>query len=149
VRFSVNAASVERFEGGTARMPHRIAGLRALALAGYPVGLTIAPIMPVDGWREEYAALLDTVAAATADVPGLDLTTELITHRFTPKSKEILLGWYSRTQLEMDEDLRRQKRGKYGAVKRVYPAPVMNELRAWFESALAERLPAARYLYWT
>ena len=30
-----------------------------LARAGYPVGLTIAPIMPVDGWREEYGALLD------------------------------------------------------------------------------------------
>ena len=55
VRFSVNAAAVaQRFEGGTARMPDRLAALRALALAGYPVGLTIAPIMPVPGWREEY-----------------------------------------------------------------------------------------------
>jgi spore photoproduct lyase len=149
VRFSVNAASVERFEGGTARMPDRIAALRALALAGYPVGLTIAPIMPVEGWRGEYAALLDAVAEATRDVPGLDLTAELITHRFTPRSKEVLLGWYPQTRLEMDEDLRRQKRGKYGAVKHVYPAPVMHELRSWFDDALAERLPAARSLYWT
>jgi len=149
VRFSVNAASVERFEGGTARMADRIDALRTLALAGYPVGLTIAPIMPVQGWREQYGALLDAVAGATADVPGLDLTTELITHRFTPKSKEVLMGWYPRTKLEMDEDLRRQKRGKYGAVKHVYPAPVMHELRSWFEGSLAERLPAARLLYWT
>jgi spore photoproduct lyase len=149
VRFSVNAASVERFEGGTARMADRVAGLRSLARAGYPVGLTIAPIMPVDGWRDEYAALLDAVALATADVPDLDLTTELITHRFTPRSKEVLMGWYPRTQLEMDEDLRRQKRGKYGSVKHIYPTPVMNELRTWFEGAVAERLPAARYLYWT
>ncbi len=149
VRFSVNAASVERFEGGTARMPDRIAALRALALAGYPVGVTLAPIMPVEGWRTEYAALLDALAAATDDVPGLDLTTELITHRFTPRSKDVLLGWYPRTQLEMDEDLRRQKRGKYGAVKHVYPTPVMHELRSWFDDALAARLPAARSLYWT
>ncbi len=149
VRFSVNAAAVERFEGGTARMGDRIAALRSLALAGYPVGLTVAPIMPVDGWREQYARLLDDVAAATADVPHLDLTTELITHRFTPRSKEVLTGWYPRTRLEMDEDLRRQKRGKYGAVKHVYPAPVMHELRSWFDDALAQRLPAARSLYWT
>jgi spore photoproduct lyase len=149
VRFSVNAASVERFEGGTARMPARIDALRSLAVAGYPVGLTIAPIMPVDGWREEYGALLDAVAAATDDVPGLDLTAELITHRFTPRSKDVLLGWYPQTKLEMDEDLRRQKRGKYGAVKHVYPAPVMHELRSWFHTALAERLPKARFLYWT
>ncbi|MEJ5914445.1 SPL family radical SAM protein [Pseudokineococcus sp. 1T1Z-3] len=149
VRLSVNASGVQRFEGGTARMPQRVAALRALALAGYPVGLTIAPIMPVEGWREQYGALLDDVAAATADVAGLDLTAELITHRFTPRSKEVLQGWYPRTALEMDEDARRQKRGKFGAVKHVYPAPVMRELRDWFEAALAERLPAARYLYWT
>ncbi len=55
VRFSVNAASVARdFEGGTASVAQRLRALRAMALAGYPVGLTIAPIMPVEGWREEY-----------------------------------------------------------------------------------------------
>ena len=149
VRFSVNAASVERFEGGTARMAERVGALRALALAGFPVGLTIAPIMPVQGWREEYAALLDAVAVAVADVPGLGLTAELITHRFTPKSKAVLQGWYPRSRLEMDEDLRRQKRGKFGAVKHVYPAPVMSGLRSWFTAALAEHLPEARVLYWT
>jgi len=150
VRASVNARAVaDRFDGGTARLPQRIRALRRLALAGYPIGLTIAPIMPVEGWREEYARLLDSVASALRGVPGLDLTAELITHRFTPNSKQVLLGWYPRTRLEMDEDLRRTKRGKFGAVKHVYPAPVMAELRSWFESALSERLPEARVLYWT
>jgi spore photoproduct lyase len=150
VRFSVNAAAVaDRFEGGTARLPRRIGALRRLAQAGYPVGLTIAPIMPVDGWRDGYGDLLDAVRAALHDVPEVDLTVELITHRFTPRSKEVLLGWYPRTRLEMDEDARRAKRGKFGAVKHVYPAPVMTELRTWFEAALADRLPQARVLYWT
>ncbi len=150
VRASLNARSVaERFEGGTAPVPRRIAALRRLALVGYPVGVTLASILPVEGWREEYGALLDDVAWALAAVPGLDLTVEMITHRFTPKSKDVLLGWYPRTKLEMEEDRRRQKRGKFGAVKYVYPAPVMAELRSWFEAALAERLPQARVLYWT
>ncbi len=150
VRMSVNAPAIgDRFEGGTARMPRRVAALRELALDGYPVGLTIAPIMPVDGWQDGYGALLDDVRAALDDVPGLDLTVEMITHRFTPKSKDVLLGWYPRTRLEMDEDLRRLKRGRFGSVKHVYPAPVMTELRTWFEAALAERLPRARVLYWT
>jgi spore photoproduct lyase len=61
----------------------------------------------------------------------------------------VLLGWYPRTQLEMDEDLRRQKRGRFGAVKHVYPAPVMAELRGFFEREIASTLPAARVLYWT
>ncbi|MEJ7741602.1 MAG: spore photoproduct lyase family protein [Nocardioidaceae bacterium] len=38
-----------RFEGGTAPMPARLAALRTMALAGYRVGLTIAPVMPVPG----------------------------------------------------------------------------------------------------
>ena len=150
VRFSVNAAAVaKRFEGGTSPTPDRLAGLRTLALAGYPVGLTIAPVMPVPGYAEEYGELLDQVAAALDGVPDLDLTTEIITHRFTPTSKDVLLSWYPQTKLEMDEDLRTQKRSKFGGVKYVYPRPVMAELRAWFGTALAERLPAATLLYWT
>ncbi|WP_262286683.1 spore photoproduct lyase family protein [Micromonospora sp. MA102] len=150
VRFSVNAAPVsERLEGGTATVADRLAALRRLALAGYPVGLTIAPIMPVPDWRRHYGALLDRVASAVGGLAGLDLTAELITHRFTPGSKEVLLGWYPRTRLEMDEESRRRKYGRFGAVKYVYPRETMTELRTWFERELAARVPACRLLYWT
>jgi spore photoproduct lyase len=150
VRFSVNCPPVtSRFEGGTSRLPDRLAALRKLALDGYPVGLTIAPIMVVPDWRTEYGALLDAVAAAVEGVPDLDLTAELITHRFTPGSKEVLLGWYPRTRLEMDEESRSRKHGKFGSVKYVYPAETMSELRSWFEESIAERLPSCRVLYWT
>jgi spore photoproduct lyase len=148
LRFSVNATSVDRrFEGATAKVPARLRALSVIAAAGYPVGLTIAPIMPVEGWREEYGALLDAVAAALP--AGADLTVECITHRFTPGSKETLLDWYPRTKLDMDEARRTTKRGKYGSVKHVYPKETMAELRGWFEAALAERLPRAQLLYWT
>jgi spore photoproduct lyase len=136
-----------RFEGATSAVPQRIAALAAVAAAGYPVGLTIAPIMPVDGWREEYGDLLDGVAAALP--PGADLTVECITHRFTPGSKETLTDWYPRTKLEMDPEVRTTKRGKFGSVKHVYPKETMAELRGWFQTALADRLPAGRLLYWT
>ncbi|SNS61107.1 spore photoproduct lyase [Geodermatophilus pulveris] len=148
LRFSVNAASVDRrFEGATAKVPGRLRALSTVAAAGYPVGLTIAPIMPVEGWQEEYGELLDAAAAALP--AGADLTVECITHRFTPGSKETLLDWYPRTKLEMDEARRTTKRGKFGSVKHVYPRETMGELRGWFEAALADRLPQARLLYWT
>jgi spore photoproduct lyase len=150
VRFSVNSATVAgRFEGGTARVGARIAALARMARAGYPVGLTIAPVMPLPDWADEYAALLDDVAAALADQPDVDLTVELITHRFTEASKAVLLGWYPRTRLDLEEDHRARKRSKFGGVKYVYPAPVMREMRGWFEHALARRLPTAQVLYWT
>jgi spore photoproduct lyase len=149
IRFSLNAAEVERFEGGTARMPARIEALRRVAEAGYPVGLTIAPVMPVDGWQESYGRLLDDVAAALAGVPALDLTAEVITHRFTPSSKQVLEGWYPRTKLEMNESVRSVKRSKFGGVKYVYPKGTMSDLRSWFEREVPGRIPGARLLYST
>ena len=150
VRFSVNAAPVStRFEGGTATVADRLGALRRLALAGYPVGLTIAPIMPLPDWEADYGRLLDQVAAAVDGVPDLDLTAELITHRFTPGSKDVLLGWYPRTKLEMDEQARSKKYGKFGAMKYVYPKETMAALRGFFTRELAARVPDCRILYWT
>ncbi|MGU3292709.1 spore photoproduct lyase family protein [Williamsia sp. M5A3_1d] len=150
VRLSVNADDIaHRFEGGTARMPARIRALRQLALAGYRVGLTIAPIMPIPGWREQYGRLLADVAEALKTVPDLDLTVEIITHRFTASSKDVLLSWYPATKLEMDEDSRTAKRNKFGGVEYVYPRETMSAMRSWFVTELDAVLPDAQLLYWT
>jgi spore photoproduct lyase len=149
MRFSVNSAPVARFEGGTPAVSARLRAMRSVALVGYPVGLTIAPIMPKGNWREAYNLLLEQAASALAGLPGVDLTVELITHRFTPKSKTILNRWYTASELEMDESRRAVKRTKFGSVKYVYPAELMREMRAFFDRTIAERLPMARLLYWT
>jgi spore photoproduct lyase len=150
VRFSLNAASVSRdFEGGTANVTQRLQALRKIALAGYPVGLTIAPIMPVPAWRQEYADLMKSVAEVLAGVPSVDLTVELITHRFTPGSKEVLISWYPRTTLDLREEARTQKRTKFGGFKYVYPRDSMSEMRGFLEESIAIHLPSAKILYWT
>ena len=150
VRVSVNADDVAgRFEGGTAGVAARLDALRRLGLAGYRLGLTIAPIMPIPDWRDGYGDLLRAVADAVADVPAPDLTVECITHRFTAGSKDVLTQWYPRTKLEMDEASRTRKFGKFGSAKFVYPKDTMAELRTWFEAELADTLPFARTLYWT
>ena len=150
VRFSVNAAAVSRdFEGGTANVAQRLGALRTMTLAGYPVGLTVAPIMPVENWRAEYRELFESVRNAVTDLSRLDLTAELITHRFTPGSKQVLLGWYPKTTLDLREEARAEKRTKFGGFKYVYPKDSMAEMKAWFEETIGELLPKARILYWT
>ena len=153
-RVSLNAEPISRsVEGGTASLTARLEALRRLALpvtsggGGYPVGVVIAPIMPVDGWPEHYTRLLDMIAAAL-DFP-CDLTFELITHRFTPGSRDVLRGWYPNTALEMDEAGRVAKRNKWGGEKYVYEPATMRELRRFFEHELASRFPDAPILYWT
>ena len=148
MRASVNADIVaRRWEGGTAPVPARLRALGRMVEAGYPVGLTVAPIMPVEDWADAYDALF--AAAAEALPPDADLTVELITHRFTPGSKTVLTGWYPATTLEMDEAVRVRKFGKFGNVKYVYPAALMKAMRAALEAQVRDRLPSARLLYWT
>ena len=152
-RVSLNADPVaRRFEGGTATIAERLAGAAQLAAAGYPVGLVLAPIMPIEGWEGEYGALLDAARAALppeALAPGSRLTVECITHRYTEGSREVLQGWYPNTALEMDDAKRAAKRTKFGNAKYVYPRDVMAELKGWFAAAVRERWPEAALLYWT
>ena len=149
VRFSVNAAAAERHEGGAPRMPARLAALRAMAQAGYKVGLTVAPILRVPDWAAGYDRLFADIAAALDGVPGLDLTAELITHRFTPKSKGVLATWYPGSQLEMDEAQRARKITKFGSVKWVFPKDEMTTMRTSIERSIERWLPQCRVLYWT
>lgn len=153
-RISVNAELVSRrLEGGTASVAARLAAARMLALptarggGGYPVGMVIAPIMPIDQWQQHYGELFDRIGTAL-DFP-CDLTFELITHRFTPGSKDVLLGWYPNTTLDMDENNRDIKRNKFGGTKYVYPKTTMAEMRRFFERELTARFPQAKILYWT
>ena len=148
IRFSLNAAAAERHEGGAPRVAARLIALRAAAEAGYPVGLTIAPILRVPDWQTQYDTLFAQVAQA---LDGLtpDLTAELITHRFTPKSKSVLETWYPGSPLEMDEAQRSRKMTKFGSVKWVFPKEEMTAMRTAIETSLAHHLPAAHLLYWT
>ena len=93
--------------------------------------------------------LFDEVTGALDRLSDVDLTAELITHRFTPKSKEILIGWYPGGKFEMDEAVRSRKTTKFGSEKWVFPKDQMTEMRMTLEASLARGLPMARILYWT
>ncbi|MBC3785590.1 spore photoproduct lyase [Spirosoma sp. LMG 31448] len=158
-RFSLNAESVaRRLEGGTASVEARLQALRKLAMprelggGGYPVGIVLAPLMPIPDWRDQYSDLLDRIAAAL-DFPGSDtpdwLNVEFISHRFTPGSKDVLMQWYPNTSLEMDETTRAEKRNKFGGTKYVYLPAVMKEMKAFFYEEWQKRFPNAPVLYWT
>jgi spore photoproduct lyase len=149
MRASVNPSTYHRFEGGTDKVEVRLAGLRAMAQAGYKVGLTIAPIIAAEGWREAYGGLIGMAAEALADIEGLDLTAELITHRFTPGSREVLVSWYPGSDLEMDPERRAEKRTRFAGTKFVYPPELMSELKTFFHEEIGRQLPQARILYWT
>ena len=147
-RISLNADWVtRRLEGGTADLEARLEAMRRLGQDGYRVGAVLAPLMPFENWREDYTDLLQRLRKALDF--EVDLTFELITHRFTPGSKEILLDWYPNTSLDFDEEKRSKKLNKFGSHKFVYRKEQMKELKAWFTEEIAARFPEAEVLYFT
>ena len=158
-RVSLNTESIARkLEGGTASVEARLQALRKLALptalggGGYPVGILLAPIMPIPNWQEEYSHLLDRIyTALDYNTLGgkIDLNVEMISHRFTPGSKDVLLQWYPNTSLDMDEEGRSAKRNKFGGTKYVYQPTDMQAMKRFFHDEWSKRFPHAPILYWT
>lgn len=153
-RCSLNADAVaRRLEGGTPNVSARIKALRQMALpnseggGGYPVGIVLAPIMPIPDWEIAYGQLFEQIAQNLNF--NCDLTFELISHRFTPGSKDILMSWYPNTSLDMEESTRTTKRNKFGGIKYVYTKEQMKYMRNFFEAQITGRFPQAKILYWT
>jgi spore photoproduct lyase len=153
-RISLNAEPIaRRLEGGTASVHARLQALRKLALprseggGGYPIGVVLAPIMPIPDWEMHYNQLFDRLQDALNF--DCDLTFELITHRFTPGSKDVLLKWYPNTSLDLDESRRDVKRNKFGGTKFILPKHEMQTLRSFITTELKSRFPQAEQLYWT
>ena len=152
-RISINAPEVaKRLEGGVPNIQQRISALQKLSTqseggGGYPVGVVLAPIMPIENWLQHYTALLNDLQNALADAK--DITFELITHRFTEGSRNLLQEWYPNTSLDMTEANRSKKFNKFGGTKYVYNKDVMKELKLFFYTEIQRRLPQATILYWT
>ena len=72
------------------------------------MGVVLAAIMPIPEWERHYSELLDCRRLALDF--DCDLTVEVITHRFTPGSKDVLLQWYPSTSLDLAEEGRAASR---------------------------------------
>lgn len=67
-------AQATRIETGTPPVDRRIDAMRKCQEAGYHVRARFSPVIPVEGWREEYAGMISTLfQAARPDVITLDV----------------------------------------------------------------------------
>jgi len=150
IRFSLNAPFVVKyFEPATSPLALRIEAAQKVAQAGYPIGFVLAPLYRFDGWRQQYVQLLERLARYDDLARYGDVTFELIQHRFTAVAKSVILQRYPQTKLEMDEEARKIKWGKYGRAKYVYRDEEADELRHVLEDAIARHFPQARIEYFT
>lgn len=149
-RFSINSSYVEKYlEPGTSRVIERIEAAAKVADAGYPLGFVVAPLYRHEDWANDYKALFQNLNATLTSSQRKGLTFELIQHRFTKPAKKVIEQRYPNTKLEMDEEKRRYKWGRYGIGKYVYPKDEETELRETIEEYIDTYFPEATIEYFT
>lgn len=149
-RFSMNADYIiKNFEPGTSPLPLRIEAATKVANAGYPLGFIIAPIYIHDGWEEGYKKMFQELQKSLPHSATKDLTFELIQHRFTKPAKRVIQKNYPMTKLELDEEKRKYKWGRYGIGKYVYPTNEQEQLKETMIQYIHEYFPQAAIEYFT
>lgn len=150
IRFSINSDYVIRqFEPATSRFEERIEAAAKIAHAGYPLGFIIAPIIWYDGWEKGYADLLERLSMTLPPDATDGLTFEMIQHRFTKTAKNLIEKRYPKSKLEMDIAKRKQKWGRWGQYKYVYPNEQQTALREFITERIFEHFPKAKIDYFT
>jgi spore photoproduct lyase len=140
---------IKNFEPATSSFEERIEAAGKVARAGYPLGFIIAPIIWHDGWEDGYANLLLKLKEVVVIDAGNDVTFELIQYRFTKTAKRIIEQRYPKTKLEMDEEKRKYKWGRYGQGKYVYPNEQAEALREFITERIFESFPNSKIEYFT
>lgn len=147
VRVSVNIPRVvEEFETGVPPVEARLEAARRLAVVGYPVGYMLGPVFLATGWEEEYVRLIREIwlhHPSEAAPP----TFEIITHRFTPRAKNLIATVYPRCRLDMTEEHRIFKYGQFGYGKYLYPPEEIRRVKEILAGAITSFFPEGHFLY--
>ncbi|GGH18756.1 spore photoproduct lyase [Paenibacillus segetis] len=148
IRFSINSSYVIRnFEPATSGFEERIEAAGKIAEAGYPLGFIMAPIMIYDGWKEDYLELIKKLHERIGDIDIVDLEFELIQHRFTKVAKNTIMKRYPKTKLDMDEENRQMKWGRYGRYKYVYKKEDAVDMEQMLRELILSHFPNAKVSY--
>ena len=149
-RFSINSRYViNHFEPGTSPFEKRIEAAKKVANAGYPLGFIVAPLYRNKGWKEGYYELFEKLSKSLHNIDSTNISFELIQHRFTKPAKRVILERYPNTKLEMNEEKRKYKWGKYGIGKYVYPNEEADELKNTVSNFIQTFFQNSKILYFT
>jgi spore photoproduct lyase len=149
-RFSLNSDWVVKYlEPKTSPIHKRIEAAGKVAQAEYPLGIVLAPLYRHPDWKQGYLNVIKALAHHLPSQAKSTLSFELIQHRFTKTAKKYILQRYPKTKLEMDEQKRAYKWGRYGRGKYVYPKEEAEELKNTITRYIHEYFPEATIEYFT
>lgn len=142
-RMSVNPIDIiRRVELGTSPLGARITALNAMAEAGYPVGLLIAPVILLPNWKAQYGRLIDQLADTLSEKVKRSGFIEVIFMTYSFVQNAINLEAFPNALPIFDQSLMTGRgRGKY-----CYKPEVRADAEAFLREQIETKL-SMRILY--
>ena len=104
----------------------------------------IAPVFCYNGWQKDYLLLLEQISKT---FPNLQLTFEVVTHRYTSTAKANIYKMFPNSNLDMDESKRQFKYGQFGYGKYIYNKDQMTEIEEFFKVNIRDIFENSSLLY--
>lgn len=136
IRFSLNTEKIiTQFEHRTPGCKERMEAALKAAQSGYNIGFIIAPVFLYENYKDDYGMLIHEIGES---FKGMDIKFEVISHRFTKRAKQNILGIYPKSLLPMEEEMRKFKYGQFGYGKYVYKDDELSDMKAFFRSSISK-----------
>jgi spore photoproduct lyase len=134
---------IRKIEFGTANLEERMEALKKLHEAGYPVGILVAPLMLLPGWREMYDGLFARMADALPPLLLKSVRFELIFMTYGFAHRQINSCAFPHVQEPFDAQLMAPcGRGRYG-----YKKSVKEEAALFFREKITHYFPESEIAY--
>lgn len=148
IRFTLNTQKViDNYENATASIKLRIQAAKKVAEAGYPLGFIIAPVFIYDNYKEDYNKLLLDLKEVLPSNLSYPLTFEVISHRYTPRAKNIITQVFPNNTLPMNDEERKYKYGQFGYGKYIYDKDTLDDMKMFFKEKINNIFPESFIKY--
>ncbi len=144
IRMSLNPKEIiTKVEYGTSSLENRINAINKLSDAGYKVGVLIAPVVLIDGWRNIYLKLLDQLKNGLFNEVRNNLKIEIIFMTYSYVHNAINEQAFPKAlKLYNKEIMTGRGKGKY-----CYKKECRDEAENFFKEEIKKRFDSAVIMY--
>ena len=144
IRMSVNPQEIiSKVEFGTSKLKDRIEAANKLKRAGYKLGILIAPVIMIEGWKELYKNLIKELADKLSDEVKKDVFFEIIFMTYSYVHTKINEEAFPNSiNLYDKENMTGRGKGKY-----MYRQDLRKDGEDFFRKELAKYFPNNKIIY--
>ena len=144
IRMSVNPQEIiSKVEFGTSKLNDRIEATNKLKKSGYKLGILIAPVIMVDGWKDLYKSLIEELEQKLSDEVKKDVFFEIIFMTYSYVHTKINEEAFPNAiNLYNKENMTGRGRGKY-----MYKQDLRKDGEQFFREELGKHLLNNKIIY--